>query len=331
MLLWISQLIGRVRRLCLFLGAAALLAGTAAAAPLTLAVSRSPHSLPIFVALSEGMFEAEGLTIKAIEAPSGRQCLKLMAEGKADLGTAAETAIAVESFERTDFSVVATFSSTSSDVALVARRASGIRTAADLVGKRIGVTPGTSAHYFLDIFLLKSNIDPKRVEQVPVPPEQSVDALVDGKIDALSVFQPFAYAAAHTGRVDTVVLSETGGYTQTFNLVVQKKFLAARKDDVERFLRAMQRANEFIRAQPRRAEAIFVKSLGVDPAFAAWSMQRSHVTLALDESLSRILQSQANWALREGSVPAQKPVDFRTMIDPSPLRSVLPQAVGRMR
>jgi sulfonate transport system substrate-binding protein len=328
---WTSRLVRRVQRLGSILGMAALMAHGADAAPLTVAVAKSPHSLPIFVALSEGMFEAEGLTVQAIEAPSGRRCLKLMAEGKADLGTAAETAIAFESFERTNFSVVATFSSTSSDVALVARKAAGIHSAADLVGKRIGVAPGTSAHYFLDNFLLKSNIDPKRVEQVHLPAEKSVDALLEGKVDALSVFQPYAYAAAHTGRIETVVLSDTGGYKQTFNLVVQKAFLAARKSDVERFLKAMQRANEFIRSQPRRAEGIFVKSIGVDPAFATWSMQKTHLTLSLDDGLARILQSQANWALREGAVPAQRALDFRTLIDPSPLRAVVPNAAGGVR
>lgn len=57
----------------------------------------------------------------------GRRCLQLMAAGQADLGTAAETAIAFEAFERTDFSVIASFSSTASDVELVARRVAAIR------------------------------------------------------------------------------------------------------------------------------------------------------------------------------------------------------------
>jgi len=311
--------------------ALALAAGPALAAPLTVAVSRSPHSLPVFVAASVGFFDAEGLAVKLTEVPSGRRCLKLMAEGQAELGTAAETAIVFESFERTDFSVVATFSSTSSDVELIARRASGVKAAADLTAKRVGVVKGTSAQYFLDTFLLNNGIDPKGITQVAVQPETAREALASGQVDAVAVFQPFAYAAAHSPRLDTVVLSESGDYKQTFNLVAQNGALQARRPDVERFLRALNRATEFIRAQPKKAEAIFVSRLGVDPAFAAWSMQRTHAVLALDEALLRTLQAQANWALREGYVAGRKPADYRTLIDPAPLRAVLPNAVGLPR
>lgn len=318
------------RRLLLLL-LAAWLAGTAAAAPLTIAVSRSPHSLPVFVALAEGLFEAEGLSVKAVEAPSGRRCLKLMAEGQADLGTAAETAIAFESLERADFALIATFSSTSSDVELVARRAAGIKAARDLVGKRVGVVKGTSAQYFLDTFLLNNDIDPKTIQQVAIQPEAALEGMVSGQIDAVAVFQPFAYAIAHSPRVDGVVLSETGDYKQTFNLVAQNSFLKSRRPDVERFLRALHKANELIRAQPRRAEAIFVSRLGVEPAFARWSMQRTHAVLALEDGLLRTLQSQANWALREGYASGRKPADYRSLIDAAPLRAVLPNAVSLAR
>ncbi|HEY8876591.1 MAG TPA: ABC transporter substrate-binding protein [Roseateles sp.] len=318
----------KCRRLLLL---ATWLAGTASAAPLTVAVSRSPHSLPVWVALSEGLFEAEGLAVKAVEAPSGRRCLKLMAEGQAELGTAADTAIVFESFERTDFAVIATFSSTSSDVELVARRAAGIKTAGDLVGKRIGVVKGTSAQYFLDTFLLNNDIDPKTVTQVAIQPENALDAMAAAQVDAVAVFQPFAYAIAHSPRIDGLVLSESGGYKQSFNLVAQNTLLRTRRADVERFLRAMNRANEIIRTQPRRAEALFIARLGMEASFAAWSMQRTHHVLALEESLLRTLQAQANWAVREGYAPGRKPVDFRSMIDAQPLRSVLPNAVGLPR
>lgn len=308
-----------------------LAAGLAAAAPLTVAVSRSPHSLPVFVALADGLFEAEGLSVKAVEAPSGRRCLKLMAEGQADIGTAAETAIVFESFERSDFAIIASFSSTSSDVELVARRAAGIKGPGDLVGKRVGVVKGTAAQYFLDTFLLNNNVDPKSIVQVPIQPEAALDAMTAAQVDAVAVFQPFAYAIAHSPRVDGVVLSESGDYKQSFNLVAQAGVLKTRRGDIERFLHAIHRANETIRAQPRRAEAIFVARLGVEPAFAVWSMQRTHALLSLEEGLLRTLQSQANWAQREGYATGRKPVDYRSLIDAAPLRAVLPNAVGLPR
>lgn len=203
--------------------------GPVAAAPLSLAVARSPLALPIFVALSEGYFEAEGVEVKVTEAASGRRCLEILAAGQAELGTAAETAIVFESFERTDFSILATLASTSRDVELVARRTAGAKSAKDLVGKRIGVVPGTSAQYFLDSFLLTNNVDPKSVVQVPIQPEAAIEGLASAQVDAVAIFQPFAYQAAHSPRVPTVVLSESGEYQQTFNLVGQNSFLTSHR------------------------------------------------------------------------------------------------------
>ena len=59
-------------------------------ADLTVAISRSPLSLPLFVAQDQDLFHKNGLTVTAVECLGGVKCLDLALEGKADVITCAE-------------------------------------------------------------------------------------------------------------------------------------------------------------------------------------------------------------------------------------------------
>lgn len=314
----------------LLIGAAAVTTGAAAAEkmPLTLAVARSPLSLAIFVADDQRLFAAEGLELKLVEAPSGRSALQMMAAGRADVGTAADTAIMFEAFERSDFGVLATFAATSNDVQLLVRRSAGVRSSRDLAGKRIGVVAGTSAQYFLDSYLLAQDIDPRSLQQIALRPEEGVERLRRGDIDALSVFEPYAFQALTQLKGEVAVLSNSGGYTQSFHLVAQKKLLPERQADLERLLRAVARAEALIREDPRRAQAIMRRRLQVEQAFVDWIWPRRMSVLALNEGLPKGLLGQARWALRAGHVAGRTMPDFEALMQPGPLRAVAPDAVG---
>lgn len=304
--------------------------GTTAAerTPLTLAVAHSPLALAIFVADDQRLFAAEGLELRIVEAPSGRAALQMMAAGQADAGTAADTAIMFEAFERSDFGVLATFAATSNDVQLLVRRNAAVRNSRDLAGKRVGVVPGTSAQYFLDSYLLAQGLDPKSLQQIALRPEDGVERLRRGDIDALSVFEPYAFQALSRLKEQVAVLSNSGGYTQSFHLVAQRKLLPERQADLERLLRAIARAEALIREDPRRAQAIMRRRLQVEQAFVDWIWPRRMSVFALNEGLLKSLQAQARWALRAGHVVARPLPDFAGMMLSAPLRAVAPDAVG---
>ena len=150
-------------------------------------------SLPIWVADELKLFAAEGVAARTRECLGGHRCIKQMLDGEVSLATSSEMPIMVNSLAGADFAVVATFATSKRDVKLVARRSAAIAGAGDLVGKRIGTMGGTSAHYFLDLYLLFNGIDPKAVVVVLLDPEQMVTAMKEGTVDALATFEPFAY------------------------------------------------------------------------------------------------------------------------------------------
>ena len=310
----------------LLLGSAALL--PAVAAELVIAVSRGPLSLPVHVAEAKGFFTAEGVQVRTQACFSGQRCIEQMFDGTAQLATVADLPLVLHSFERADFAVLATIATSPRDSKLVARKSSAIGTADDLAGKRVGAAKGSSAHYFLDAYLLFNGVDPARVAVVLLPPEQVGAALAQGQVDAVAVFEPHAWLAVRSLAADAIVLPGPRLYTTTFNLVADRRTVATREDELVRVLRAIERAERFIREQPRAAQAIVTTRLGLDQAFVDAAWKDYDYRLSLDQSLLSTMENQARWALREGHIRGRKAVpNFLDFMVPSPLRKAVPGAV----
>jgi NitT/TauT family transport system substrate-binding protein len=67
----------------------------------------------------------------------------------------------------------------------------GIRTIADLKGKKISTTAGTTAHVFLDSALRANNVDPKDVEIVNQRMSEAVTSFISGAVPAVALWVPF--------------------------------------------------------------------------------------------------------------------------------------------
>lgn len=300
----------------------------AMAQPMVIAVSRTSLALPFYVAEAQNHFAAEGVAVKVQECIGGQRCLKQLFDGQVVLATASEMPVTLHSFTRADFAIVATFVSSSRDVKLIARKSAGISVVADLAAKRIGTVKGTSAHYFLDAFLLFHGIDPKKIELVALSPEQIEPALKAGQIDAATVWEPFAHKSMRALAGDGAVLPAARIYTETFNLIGSRKAITEREADVVKVLRALGRAQRFIREQPLQAQAILKARLQEDQGFIDATWRDFDYRLSLDQSLLSTLEGQARWALREGHVPAGSiSANFLQFVDTGPLRKADPAAV----
>ena len=309
---------------CILCGLVAALGSFACVAQeLVIAVSRTSLSLPFYVAESQGFFAQEGVAVKTQECIGGQRCIKRLLEGEVPLATASEMPIMFNSFSRADYAVVATFVTSARDVKLVARKSAGITAAADLDGKRIGTVQGTSAHYFLDSYLLFNGIDPKKVNLVSLPPEQIAPALKEGKIDAAAIWEPFANKSMRGLSGNGVVLPSARIYTETFNLIASRAVIAQREADLVKVLRALARAQRFIREQPQQAQAILKARLEEDQAFIDATWSDFDYRMSLDQSLVSTLEGQARWALREGHVPRDSRVpNYLQFVATEPLRKV---------
>ena len=307
-----------------------MFAKRAHAAPLTLAVSSGPVSLPIYVADARGFFRDEGLDLSLRECASGRECYQWLADGQVDVATAAELLVATGSATHRELAIVATISASSYQIKLVARRSAKIAEAPQIRGKRIGTVLGSSAQYFLDNWLVYNDVDPRSVTVVGLAPDKLSSALLARDVDAIAIWEPLASSAALALGGDVVTFVSPRVYTQHFNLVAARPVLERRADDVARLLRALLRAQRAIQAEPDMARALLAERLHLPPALAATAMDNQDYRVRLDQSLVTTMQSEERWAARTAGVP-RVGVDVLRAIDPVPLHRVDAAAVGLVR
>jgi ABC-type nitrate/sulfonate/bicarbonate transport system substrate-binding protein len=297
-----------------------------AAEPLRLAVSLTPLALPIFVAEQQGYFSAEGLTLKINEVIGGHRSLQLVLDGAADLATCSEAVVMFNSFQRRDFAVIATFVTSDDDVKLITR--GDISQPRQLAGKRVATVVGAASHYYLDTLLLLNGVDPKSVQVANLQPEAMADALKQGKVDAFAIWEPYPFKALASVPGSRVLLPKSGAYMETFNLVAHAKLRGVRDGELVKLLRALDRAQEFIRSEPRQAQAILRNRLHVDQSFIDWIWPRYNYRLTLAQSLITTLEGEARWAREEGHVTARHSPNFLDFIHSAPLRAARPTAVS---
>lgn len=300
-----------------------------AAGDLAFAVARLPLSLPVYVAEAKGYFDAEKLQVKTVDCEIGRQCLDLLLDGKTQLATTADAPIVISSLRGARFAILATIATTRNNK-IVTRRGRGITSIADLADRRVGTFVGTSAHYFLELNLLSSGIDPARVVVLPIQPADAAKAFASEAVDAVVVFEPFALNVVRALGAQAQVVPSRRLPADTWNVVVADALSGQRELELQGLCRALDRAMLFIASEPAQAREILRRRLGLDDAALEWVWKDTHYALELRQSLVTGLEGQTRWALRSGHATGTKP-NYLEYIRMGPLSAVRPGAVSIVR
>ena len=291
-------------------------------------VSRSPLSLPLFVAKEKKLFEKYKVVPVFVECLGGNKCMKELVEGRVDMATATELPFMFAVCQGQPISLLATFVTNKDDIRFVVRKSAVESGTKSLVGKRVGFVPKASSHYFMDLVLLYQGIDPKSVIPVPMGADALAEALNKGEVDAISVWEPWGQKALDLGGDQVKALEVPRLYSQTFNLITAKQYKKVDPRHTLGVLSALQDAIQFIKNNPDEAKRIMAKGAVMDPAVVESNWRTHQFELTLQQSLLTTLQGQARWAVREGHVDATLPEpEFLNFIDSNVLRNLKPSAV----
>ena len=120
--------------------------------------------------------------------------------------------------------IIAEIQTSTKNEAIVARQDLGITKPSDLRGKTIGVAAGTTSDFFMNSFFLVHGIDPQAVKIMDLKPEEMPNALSQGRVDAVSTWNPILkHLQKQLGDKGIVFFDETI-YTELFCVVTRQEF-----------------------------------------------------------------------------------------------------------
>ncbi len=302
-------------------------ASVASAQKVTVAFSRQPQSTLLQVALAKGYFAAEGLAVEPLILSYGKQALEALLEDRADFAAVAETPIMFSVLRGNKPMVIAMIEASSLNDGIVARTTGGLASAADLKGRRVGFTPGTTSDFFLDSLLTANGLTRSQVKAVPLQPDEMEDALVAGRVDAVSTWNYTLARIAKRLGAEAIVFNDREIYTETYNIAVRQRLLDSDPQAAERFLRALIRAETLVAQQPREAQMIMAAATQVDPELIREVWNAFSYNVVLDQTLLLALEDEARWAMASGLSANKTMPDFRAHIQRASLGAVKPDAV----
>ena len=211
--------------------------------------------------------------------------------------------------------------------AVVARKNSGVLAPADLKGKRIGFTPGTTSDFFLDSLLTVHGITRHAIQAVAMKPEEMLDAIENKKVDAVCTWNyPLAQIKKRLGN-NGVVFSDRTIYTETYNVAAQQEFVQKNPETVKRFLRAIIKAENFTAKHTEEAQAIMSASSKIDIDLVREAWKAFNYQVVLDQRLVITLEDETQWAMKNKLTDQTVMPDYRKFIHFDSLKAVKPEAI----
>ncbi len=162
--------------------------------------------------------------------------------------------------------------------ALVTRKDSAIRSAADLKGKSVAVTRGTDPHIFLLRVLAENNLTEKDINTVLLQHPDGYTALVRNQVDAWAGLDPhMARAELESG----AVLFHRNVDLNTYGILnVRTAFAEENPELVKRVLGIYEKARHYALEHPEELRDALVEAAGISADVAARQLERTDITKA---------------------------------------------------
>lgn len=282
----------------------------------------------VWVAEKKGYFKEQGLDVEITGFDSGKTALKTMLEkGGLDIVTAAQTPVVLNSFNRKDYAIVSAMAFSFNDVKLLARTDKNISGPKDLKGKRVGVTTNSTGHFFLDLLLNYHEYGISDVEIVDFKATELAPAISEGSVDAISAWEPHISNAEKLLNGEFVLFKTENIFREDFYFISNTDFIKTKPRVIERFLKAIEKAEKFILENREESISIVADRIKADREIVTGVWDDFEFRLFLDQATIISLEDEARWATRNKMAEKTEIPNYLDYIYFKTLERVNPDAV----
>lgn len=201
-----------------------------------------------------------------------------------------------------------------------------VKSFADLKGKKISTTTGTTAHVFLDTALRANHIDPKDVEIVNQRMSEAVTSFISGAVPAVALWVPFNIPVKEKVK-DAKMLADASAYYPQAAIVggwaTREDFYDKNKPTCANIIRAWAEANDYMIGNAEAAldalQKNHYKEVPLSDLKEQYKAQKMFTSkdwtkLYADGTVTKWLQQVTDFFVRFGGI--QNPVPASRYFDP---------------
>jgi NitT/TauT family transport system substrate-binding protein len=266
----------------------------------------------IWTGMDRGIFDKEGLDLELRQFSTGLEVFQALIGGSLDV---LATGAVLSNFPARGQGKVFLINDIEVATAqLWVHSDQGIQSFADLKGKRIATSTGTTAHVFLDRALRANSVDPKEVELLNQAMPAAVTSFISGAVPAVALWVPFN-VTVRDKVPDAVKLADAGAYYPQAAIIggwaAANSYYDANAETLAKLIKGWGEANDYVIANSEEAlESLQKAHYGQTPLtdiqeqFKAQKMFTSHdwKQLYSDGTVTNWLQQSTDFFMANAGV-----------------------------
>jgi NitT/TauT family transport system substrate-binding protein len=277
----------------------------------------------IWTGMDRGIFDKEGLDLELRQFNTGLEIFQALIGGSLDV---LATGAVLSNFPARGQGKVFLINDIEVATAqLWVHSDQGITSFADLKGKRIATSTGTTAHVFLDRALRANSVDPKEVDLVNQAMPAAVTSFISGAVPAVALWVPFN-VTVRDKVPDAVKLADAGAYYPQAAIIggwaAANSYYDANTETLAKLIKGWGEANDYVIGNSEEALQSLQKAhygqtplSDIQEQFKAQKMFTSHdwKQLYSDGTVTNWLQQSTDFFMANAGVkdftPASKYFD----------------------
>ncbi|MFO1070329.1 MAG: aliphatic sulfonate ABC transporter substrate-binding protein [Geminicoccaceae bacterium] len=265
----------------------------------------------------EEEFAADGTEVTWVQSAGSNKAIEFLNARGIDFGSTAGAAALLARINGSKIETVYVFSKPEW-TALVTRPDTGIKTVADLKGKRVAVTRGTDPYIFLLRALAANGLSEADITPVLLQHADGRAALEAGQVDAWAGLDPMM---AQTELEKGSILFFRNPDANSWGVLnVREDYAAEHPEIIERVIKVYEKGRKWAQENPAELQAILAKAAKLDDKVAARQLERtSFATAAVGAPQEQTIEA-AGLALQQSGVikpDVDVPATVDALLEPS--------------
>ena len=295
-------------------GATALTAGfgltPAAAADVTIRQGYQTNvwGMPTYYLMRSGLLEKHGIAFEEFAVPSGNLTMQQMVARQVDMGTYAGPSFLI-GHDKGGLIAIAQIETVGATGAMVVRKELGIKTIAELKGKKIANQTGSSiGNIFIDQVCPANGLKKGEFQEVRMDVNNMIAAMAAKTVDAMINIEPYVSIAEAEG-LGTPIMDLSKYDPVPVFMAATPDFVEKQPDAIVAYLKAWLDVKRDFQENPKKAADViysFFTSKGYDmkPEVFAKAMGRVTVDPGFPNDLVPYMTGHAEVLLREKKIAA---------------------------